>query len=80
MIEKIKNNIIAENHRLKARVNTLEIDNELLSDKRIDELLKALAKKDYNEKLEEENTKLKIRNQQLREVIKELTNGKTHKS
>lgn len=79
MYERMKNSLILKINELKARVNTLEINNELLADKRIDELLKALAKKDYNEKLEEENQKLKIRNQQLREVIKELANGKTHK-
>lgn len=79
MFEKIKDNLIIKNHELKVRVNTLEANNSLLADKRIDELLKALAKKDYNEKLEEENTKLKIKNQQLKEVIKELVDGKTHK-
>jgi len=72
MIEKIKNSLIVQNHELKVRINTLEANNELLADKRIDELLQALAKKDYNEKLEEENIKLKIKNQQLKEVIKEL--------
>ena len=70
MFEKVK--LIAENHELKARINTLEVENELLGDKRIDELIKSLDKQNHYEELEEENKKLKIKNQQLREVIKEL--------
>jgi hypothetical protein len=64
--------LIAENRELKAKINTLEIENELLSDKRLDELIKSLDKQNHYEELEEENKKLKIKNQQLREVIKEL--------
>lgn len=70
MFEKVK--LIAENRELKAKINTLEIENELLGDKRIDELIKSLDKQNHYEELEEENKKLKIKNQQLREVIKEL--------
>ncbi len=76
MIERIKNNLIIENHELKVMNNTLEAENELLRDKRLDELIKSLDKKNHYEELEEENKKLKIKNQQLREVIKELVNGK----
>ena len=76
MIENIKNNIIAENHELRARLNTVEADNEILKDKRIDELINALVEQDKNEELEEKVKKLEIKNQQLREVIKELVNGK----
>ncbi len=79
MIEKIKNNLIAKNRELKARVNTLEIENELLKDKRLDELIKSLDKQNHYEEQAEKIKKLEIKNQQLREVIKEITNGKTHK-
>ncbi len=79
MIEKIKNNLIAKNRELKARVNTLEIENELLKDKRLDELIKSLDKQNHYEEQAEKIKKLEIKNQQLREVIKELGNGKTHK-
>ena len=76
MFERIKDNLLIENHELKTRINTMEAHYEMLADKRIDEIIKALVDKDRNEKLEEENMKLKIRNQQLKEVIKELVNGK----
>ena len=79
MIEKIKNSLIVKNHELKARVNTLELENEMLKDKRITELFAELNKESKCEKLEQENAILKLKNQQLKEVIKELTNGKTHK-
>lgn len=64
--------LISEKRELQARINTLEIENELLCDKRLDELIKSLDKQNHYEELEEENKKLKIKNQQLREVIKEL--------
>jgi hypothetical protein len=64
MFEKVK--LIAEIRQLKAKINTLEIENELLSDKRLDELIKSLDKQNHYEELEEENKKLKIKNQQLR--------------
>ena len=76
MIEKIKDNLIAKNRELKARINTLELENELLKDKRLDELIKSLDKQNKYEELEEKIKKLEIKNQQLREVIKELGNGK----
>lgn len=65
-----------EIHELKVRVNTLELENELLSDKRLDELIKSLDKQNHYEELQEKIKKLEIKNQQLREVIKELVNGK----
>ena len=72
MIEKIKNSLIAQNHELKVRVNTLELENEMLKDKRITELFAELNKESKCEKLEQENAILKLKNQQLKEVIKEL--------
>ena len=72
MIEKIKNSLIVKNHELKARVNTLELENEMLKDKRITELFAELNKESKCEKLEQENAILKLKNQQLKEVIKEL--------
>lgn len=72
MIERIKDNFIAKQNELKARVNTLELENELLRDKRLDELIKSLDKQNKYEELEEKIKKLEIKNQQLREVIKEL--------
>ncbi len=72
MVERIRNNIMAKNNELKARVNTLELENELLRDKRLDELIKSLDKQNKYEELEEKIKKLEIKNQQLREVIKEL--------
>lgn len=65
-----------EIQELKKKMNTIENRYETLKDERIDEIIKALVDKDRNEGLEEENKKLKIRNQQLREVIKELSNVK----
>jgi regulator of replication initiation timing len=76
MLEKLKDNLITKINELKAKNNTLEIENELLRDKRLDELIKSLDKQNHYEELEEENKKLKIKNQQLREVIKELSNVK----
>lgn len=61
-----------EIHELKVRNNTLEIENELLRDKRLDELIKSLDKQNHYEELEEKIKKLEIKNQQLKEVIKEL--------
>lgn len=76
MIEKIKDNLIAKNRELKARINTLELENELLKDKRLDELIKSLDKQNKYEELEDQLKKYVVKNQQLREVIKELGNGK----
>lgn len=70
MFDTIK--LIAEKRELQARINTLEIENELLSDKRLDELIKSLDKQNRYEELEEKIKKLEAKNQQLREVIKEL--------
>lgn len=70
MFENIK--LIREIRALKARINTLEVENELLVDKRLDELIKSLDKQNHYEELEEKIKKLETRNQQLREVIKEL--------
>lgn len=65
-----------EIHELKTRINTLEANNELLGDKRLDELIKSLDKQNHYEELEEKIKKLEIKNQQLKEVIKELSNVK----
>ena len=65
-----------EIHELKTRINTLEANNELLGDKRLDELIKSLDKQNHYEELEEKIKKLEIKNQQLKEVIKELSNAK----
>ena len=72
MFERIKNNLLIENHELKTRINTMEADYEILADKRIDELIRSLDKQNRYEELEEKIKKLEIKNQQLREVIKEL--------
>lgn len=72
MFEKIKNNLIIENHELKNEINTIENKYETLKDERIDKLIEVLNKKYKNEELEEKVKKLETRNQQLREVIKEL--------
>ena len=50
----------------------MEADYEILADKRIDELIRSLDKQNHYEELEEKVKKLEIKNQQLREVIKEL--------
>lgn len=76
MIEKIKNNLIIENRELRNEVNTIENKYETLKDERIDKLIEMINKQYKNEELEEKVKKLEIRNQQLREVIKELANGK----
>lgn len=76
MFEKIKNNLIIENRELRNEVNTIENKYETLKDERIDKLIEVLNKQDKNEELEEKVKKLEIRNQQLKEVIKELVNGK----
>lgn len=65
-----------EIHELRTRNNTLEIENELLRDKRLDELIKSLDKQNHYEEQQEKIKKLEIRNQQLKEVIKELSNAK----
>ena len=72
MIEKIKNSLIVKNHELKVRNNTLELENELLKDKRINELFAELNKESRCERLEHENAILKLKNQSLKEAIKEL--------
>lgn len=61
-----------EIHELKTRINTLEANNELLGDKRLDELIKSLDRQNHYEELEEKIKKLEIKNQQLKELIKEL--------
>ena len=71
--------LLAEINELKAKINTIELENELLRDKRLDELIKSLDKQNKYEELEEKIKKLEIKNQQLREVIKELSDGKTRK-
>ena len=80
MIEKIKNSLVVENIKLKKKVNKLELDIEILKDKRIDELLNALNKKNKYDKLEEDIKILEIRYSALKETLKEISNGKTHKS
>ena len=72
MIEKIKNSLIVKNIELKKKVNKLELDIEILKDKRIDELLNALNEKNKCEKLEQNIKILEIRYSALKEVIKEL--------
>ncbi|MBQ6547301.1 MAG: hypothetical protein IJL74_04830 [Bacilli bacterium] len=79
MFEKIKDNLIIKNHELKTRLNTVLIDNERLSDKRIDELLKVLARADELEEKDKQVRHLEAKVEALKEVIKELKNGKTHK-
>lgn len=69
MLDKIK--LIRENNELKARINTLEIENELLRDKRIDDLLRALSREDEFEEAYKQIKKLEIKNQSLKEVIHE---------
>ena len=80
MFENIKNSLIAKNRELKVRVNTLELENELLKDRRLDELIKSLDKKNKYDKLEEDIKILEIRYSALKETLKEISNGKTHKS
>lgn len=72
MIEKIKNNIIIENRELRVMNNTLEIENELLRDRRLDELIKSLDKQNHYEEQEVYIKKLETKIQALKEVIKEL--------
>ena len=80
MFEKIKNSLVVENIKLKKKVNKLELDIEILKDKRIDELIKSLDKKNKYDKLEEDIKILEIRYSALKETLKEISNGKTHKS
>ena len=61
-----------EIHELKARNNTLEIENELLRDRRLDELIKSLDKQNHYEEQEVYIKKLETKIQALKEVIKEL--------
>ena len=61
-----------EIQELKTRVNTLEIENELLRDRRLDELIKSLDKQNNYDELQNKIKKLEIKNQQLKELIKEL--------
>lgn len=70
MFDTIK--LIAEKRELQARINTLEVENELLKDKRLDEILKGLAREDILEEKQKQIERLEIKNQQLKEVIKEL--------
>ena len=61
--------LIAEINELKAKVNTLELENELLRDKRLDELIKKLDETNKYERLQKENEKLKLKIQTLKEII-----------
>lgn len=70
MFEYIK--LRQEIHELKARNNTLEIENELLRDRRLDELIKSLDKQNHYEEQEVYIKKLETKIQALKEVIKEL--------
>ena len=69
MLDKIK--LIEENHKLKKKINTLELENELLRDKRIDDLLRALSREEEFEEAHKQIKKLEIKNQSLKEVINE---------
>lgn len=69
MFEYIK--LKQEIHELRARNNTLEIENELLRDRRLDELIKSLDKQNKYEEQEEKIKKLEIKNRALKEVINE---------
>lgn len=64
--------LVAEINELKAKINTLELENELLRDKRLDELIKKLDETNKYERLQKENERLKIKLQEAREIIKEL--------
>ena len=61
-----------EIHELKTRNNTLEIENELLRERRLDELLKELNKENKCEDLEKQLERANSKIQALKEVIKEL--------
>lgn len=74
MFDTIK--LIAEKRELQARINTLEIENELLRDRRLDELLKELNKENKCEDLEKQLERANLKIQALKEVIKELSNAK----
>ena len=65
-----------EIHELKVRNNTLELENELLRDRRLDELLKELNKESKCEDLEKQLERANTKIQALKEVIKELSNAK----
>lgn len=80
MIEKIKNSLIVKNHELKAENNTLRIHNGFLMDKRIDELLKALGNADAIEEKDKKIRRLEGKVEGLKELLKEISNGKAHKS
>ena len=77
MFDNIK--LMRENNELKARVNTLEMRIEELEDETIDKLLNALSRKDEVEEKDKQIAYLEIKNKSLKETIKELVNGKTHK-
>lgn len=70
MFEYIK--LRQEIHELKTRNNTLEIENELLRDRRLDEMIKSLDKQNKYEEQEVLIKKLETKIQALKEVIKEL--------
>ena len=72
MIEKIKESLVFKNRELKAKVNTLELENELLKDKRIAELLKALNGESKCEEKDKQIRHLEAKMESLKEVIKEL--------
>lgn len=69
MLDKIK--LIEENHKLKKKINTLEMKLEELKDERIDDLLRALSGSDELEEAHKQIKKLEIKNQSLKEVINE---------
>lgn len=72
MIVKLMANI----NELKAKLNTIELENELLRDKRIDELLKALSREDELEEKDKQIKHLEAKIESLKEVIKELKKNK----
>lgn len=69
MFEYIK--LKQEIHELKARNNTLEIENELLRDRRLDELIKSLDKQNKYEEQAEQIKKLETKIQALKEIIRD---------
>ena len=71
MIVKLMANI----NELKAKLNTIELENELLKDKRINQLIEKLDEEDKYKDLQK-----KIERQELKiQTLKEIINGKAHK-
>jgi hypothetical protein len=64
-------NNFKENTELKARVNALELENQVLKEKVIKIVLNKFEETDTTKRLRENNKRLRLKNKELKELLNE---------